>query len=240
MAGTHTEPFPVVMSPPFPGTPTAIVAVTRFVAGSTRETLPSPWFNTQMLPKPAARKRGEGPTLIVATIFSDLGSIRDTRLLLVLVTQIEPSPSTAVYEPAGMRIRDTTWLVCGLMRASMPVASEGIQMLPSPAVIPPSVSATPVAIDATRFCDKGSSRHTLPSPQLGIHTLRKPIANPAQGALPTEMVAMILLVCVSIFETLFFGLFEIQTLSPIPTQSEIPVPQSWQQGASPTLAAARI
>src|SRR5271168_4932495 len=98
------------------------------------------------------------------------------------------------------------------MRDRIPALSEGIQTLPSPAAIPPSVSATPVMIAATRWCVCKSSRHTLPSPQLGTHTLPKPIANPAQGDLPTGMVATMVLVFGSMLETLFLGLFEIQIL----------------------------
>src|SRR5579862_2607558 len=108
------------------------------------------------------------------------------------------------------------------MRERIPVLSEGIQTLPSPAAIPPSVSATPVKIAATRWCVCRSSRHTLPSPQLGTHTLPKPTANPAQGDLPTGIVATIALAFGSILETLFLGLFDIQMLPPIATQSGDP------------------
>ena len=41
-AVTHTDPSPTAMSPPGPGTPTSIVATTLLVAGSMRETIPSP------------------------------------------------------------------------------------------------------------------------------------------------------------------------------------------------------
>src|SRR5665213_4496176 len=108
------------------------------------------------------------------------------------------------------------------MRDRIPALSDGIHTLPSPAAMPPSVSATPVMIAATRWCVCRSRRHTLPSPQLGTQTLPKPTASPAQGDLPTGIVATMLLVLGSIFETLFLGLLEIQMLPPMATQSGDP------------------
>src|SRR5579862_4724545 len=111
-----------------------------------------------MLPNPVARNRGDGPTGIFATTFSVFASTRVRRLPFVLVIQTEPASNAAVNEPAGIGIFDTTMFVAGSMRESTPAASEGIQMLPSPAVIPPSVFATPEEMEATIFCDLASTR----------------------------------------------------------------------------------
>src|ERR1700722_17088884 len=113
MAVTQTAPSPTAMSPPGPGTPTSIVAATLLVAGSTRDTLPSPWFKVQMAPIPAARNRGSGPTGIFASTFSLAASTRVSRLPLVLVIQTEPPSNTAVNEPGGMETFDTTLFIAG-------------------------------------------------------------------------------------------------------------------------------
>ena len=89
------------MSPPPPGTPTSIVAVTLFVFVSMRDTLPSPWLSVHTLPAPAATKRGDLPTGIVSTIRFVCGSTRVTTLLSVLVAQIASSPNARPYDPAA-------------------------------------------------------------------------------------------------------------------------------------------
>src|ERR1700733_1679585 len=111
-----------------------------------------------MPPDPVARNRGVGPTGIFATTFSVFASTRVRRLFFVLVIQTEPASNAAVNEPAGIEILDTTLFVAGSIRDNMPAASDGIQMLPSPAVIPPSVFATPEGMEATIFCDLTSTR----------------------------------------------------------------------------------
>src|ERR1700722_6174691 len=104
-----------------------------------------------MLPNPVARKRGVGLTGIFAITFSVCASTRVRRLFFVLVIQTEPASNAAVNEPPGIEILDTTLLLAGSMRESTPAASEGIQMLPPPAVIPPSVLATPEGMEAIIF-----------------------------------------------------------------------------------------
>src|ERR1700733_7516517 len=172
-----------------------------------------------MPPDPVARNRGVGPTGIFATTFSVFASTRVSRLFFVLVIQTEPASNAAVNEPAGIAILDTTLFVAGSMRESTPVASEGIQMRPSPAVMPPSVFATPEGMDATIFCDFASTRSTDPLLQIGTQMLPKAMANPEQGVFATPITALTLLLEASSCEILFLGLFEIQTLSPIATQS---------------------
>src|ERR1700722_5179534 len=175
-----------------------------------------------MPPSPVARNRGVGPTGMVATTFSVLASTRVRRLFFVLVIQTEPASKAAVNEPGEMTIFETTLFVAGSIRERTPAASEGIQILPAPAVIPPSVFATPDVIEATIFWDFKSTRATDPSLQIGAQTLPKAIVNPEQGFFATSITAPTLLVPGSNSEMLFFGLFEIQTLSPIATQSGDP------------------
>ncbi len=77
----------------------------------------------------------------------------------MLVIQTEPDVKRGGERTwRESEIFDTTLFVAGSMRESTPAASEGIQMLPSPAVIPPSVFATPEGMDATIFCDLASTR----------------------------------------------------------------------------------
>ena len=58
---------PQAMSPPGPGMPTLIVAVTFLLCASTRVTVPSPWFKVQMEPSPGhadfQRISYDGPTV---------------------------------------------------------------------------------------------------------------------------------------------------------------------------------
>ena len=85
-----------------------------------------------------------------------------------------------------------------------------------------TVFATPEGMDATIFCDFASTRCTDPSLQIGTQTLPKAMANPEQGVFATAITVSTLFVDASRREILFFGLLEIQTLSPIATQSGDP------------------
>ena len=58
--------------------PTRIVATTRFVSGSMRETLGPPAFTTQTAPGETAMATGCGPTWIVARTLFVAGSMRET------------------------------------------------------------------------------------------------------------------------------------------------------------------
>lgn len=73
-----------------------MVADTLLLAGSIRDTLPSPWFKVQIAPRPAAKNRGLGPTGIFATTFSVLASTRVSKLFLVLVIQTASWSNAAV------------------------------------------------------------------------------------------------------------------------------------------------
>ena len=62
---THTAPKPTTTH--FGFVPTRMVATTLFVAGSIRETVPSPELATHTDPAPTATCSGTAPTVIVAT-----------------------------------------------------------------------------------------------------------------------------------------------------------------------------
>jgi hypothetical protein len=64
----HTCPSPNAISPPLPGTPTVMLAISLALLASTRETVPSPWFSVHTEPTPTVRKRGCGPTSMVSLI----------------------------------------------------------------------------------------------------------------------------------------------------------------------------
>ena len=61
--------------------PASKLLTTLFVRGSIRETVPSPEFDTQTLPPPAASPYGLAPTGMRATTRFVRGSIRATVLL---------------------------------------------------------------------------------------------------------------------------------------------------------------
>src|SRR5579859_5909361 len=84
---TQTMPPAQSMSPPGPGRPRGMFAMTFLVAASTRVTEPSPWFNVHTEPAPAVRKRGPGPTGIETITFPLEASMAVRTFDLVLVTQ---------------------------------------------------------------------------------------------------------------------------------------------------------
>src|SRR5215467_12152930 len=87
----HTDPSPNVISPPVPEIPARIVAINLPERASTREIVPSPWFNVQTESAPTVRKRGCGPTGIELTTSLDCGSTRVSRLCSLDVTQTPPA-----------------------------------------------------------------------------------------------------------------------------------------------------
>src|SRR5690242_16628397 len=108
------------------------------------------------------------------------------------------------------------------MRAKVPFLSVSIQMLSGLAAMPPSESAIPMGNVAVTLLVLTSTRATVRSPQLGTHRLPKPIAKPEHGLLPVVTTSATLLVFGSSRVTLFFGLFEIHTDSPMAIQSGAP------------------
>src|SRR5215471_21736281 len=103
-----------------------MVVATRLVAGSTRETEPSPWLSVHTAPSPTARKRGFGPTGMRVTAWL-CGSIRQRRFASGLVTQTAPAPAAAATAPRTVFTAATTLLVAGSTCATRPARSDGIQ-----------------------------------------------------------------------------------------------------------------
>src|SRR5215831_7823975 len=95
---TQIKPPPEQISPPAPGTLAAMTAVTLFVHGLMRATLPSDWLKTQTAPAPTVAKRGEAATGTCATTLPLPGSTRYTLPSPELTTQIEPKPTFTTAE----------------------------------------------------------------------------------------------------------------------------------------------
>src|ERR1700727_4000208 len=74
-AATETHTLPAVTTSAWGLWPTGIVAVTRSLCGSTRDTVPSPLLATHTDPSPNATPWGRLPTLIVVLTDSVVGSI---------------------------------------------------------------------------------------------------------------------------------------------------------------------
>ncbi len=132
------------MSPPSPGTPTSIVAVSWLLAGSMRARVPSFWLNTQMLPSPPARNLGDACTGISATTVLLWGSTRVTLPAAELVTQTLPNATMAACD-CGLT---GTWAMTLPLTASIrvrvpdfvPPSLVRTQRLSSPTPNDPSVS----------------------------------------------------------------------------------------------------
>lgn len=182
---TQTIPSPVAMSPPLPGGCTLITAVARLLAGSRRETVPSPWLTTQTAPRPAVRKRGDAPTEIVASTWLLTASTRSTEFPCVQLTQTAPNPAAAAKDRGGSGIRASTVLLTGFTRASDVPCSVGIQTARPSTASPPSSSAGATAILAIILFEAKSTLTSKPSPQQGTQSDPCPTARPEHGCAPT-------------------------------------------------------
>src|ERR1700694_3629714 len=183
------------MSPPTPGMPTGIVAVTFLVLVSTRLTVPSPWFRVQTEPSPEVRNRGFGPTGNEVRTSPDEASTTVKTLLSTPVIQIMASLKSGLYEPGGITIRCRTVLDRGSMRVSVPFLSGTIQMLSLLAVIPPSAPAGPIRRMALIWFVFTSTRASVGVlPQTGTQTLPNPNARPEHASPDSPIFATTLLV----------------------------------------------
>src|SRR5581483_12234159 len=102
---THTSPNPTLTD--CGPSPTGVVAVTRFVAGSTRASVLSVmWLTlpTHTEPSPASRYCASEPVLILATTRFDTGSMRAS-LPGRKVAQTAPSPTVTWSGSAGRAMR---------------------------------------------------------------------------------------------------------------------------------------
>src|SRR4029450_10224642 len=99
-----------------------------------------------------------------------------------------------------------------------------IQTLPAPVAIAPSELPIGIAMVAVTALVARSMREIVLSPQLGTHTLPKPVVNPQQGRLPAprSIVAATMLVFGSNRETLSFGLFDTHAAASMGSQSGVP------------------
>src|SRR5213592_969828 len=113
--------------------PTRIVATTRFVAGSIRETLGPPALATHTAPGETEIPAGCGPTPMVAVTLFVAGSKRETAFPAGCESQTAPSPATAASGGETL-IRATTALRLGSIRMSDDSAVLIAQTAPSPTV----------------------------------------------------------------------------------------------------------
>src|SRR5580765_4582418 len=90
--------------------PTRIVATTRFVAGSIRETLGPPAVATQTAPGETAMPSGCGPTGMVAMTLFVAGSTRVTVFNDGLESQTAPSPAAAASGVPTLILATMTFL----------------------------------------------------------------------------------------------------------------------------------
>src|SRR6476659_4381710 len=98
--------------------PTGIVWMTVFVAGSILETVFEPLFETHTALFVTATERGFCPTRTLVTRFVR-ASIRNTRRPKSEPTQTAPPPYRRLAGPEfGMWIRRPTLFVCGLIRST--------------------------------------------------------------------------------------------------------------------------
>src|SRR5579872_4105386 len=167
----------------------ARVAATWFVAGSILVTEPSPQLSVQTAPSPAARKRGCGPTGIVATTSFVRGSMRWTEPSDVpvagaeLVIHTASSPKAAQNELGETGIVAVTSLLSTSIRLKTPSAPLNTQTEPAPAarLNSPVASASPVVTTATTAPDSTSRRYTESSLQLATQSDPSATTIPPQG-----------------------------------------------------------
>src|SRR5438309_777640 len=182
------------MSPPLPGIPSGIVAMSLRVFASTRDTVPSPWLRVQIEPPPEVRNRGLGPTVNDERTSPDEASTAVKPLMSTPVIQITPSLKSGLYEPGGIAMRWRTALVSGLMRVSVPFSSEMIQMLSLLAVIPASAPAVPNGrMELMLFVFTSIRASVGVLPHTGTQMLPNPNANPEHASPVSRIFAMTLL-----------------------------------------------
>src|SRR2546423_506465 len=107
-AATLTHTSSAVATSAWGDWPTRIVALTRSVRGSTRETVPSPLLATHTDPSPQATLRGRLPTAIVVFTESVLGSIRTTLSANGSATHTAASPTAMPLAPGPTGITADT------------------------------------------------------------------------------------------------------------------------------------
>ena len=167
----------------FAPSPAGIVAFTIAVEGSTRDTVPSRWFATQIDSNAESTAVGPFPvSLYVSVTVRFVGSAGSTRAT--------PAGATATHTPFGVKATPEgrpasctvlgSSLEFGSSLMSSAVMESVIQSAPSPNAIPEG--AVPTGISSVTSPVPGSIRMTVPSPALVTHTEPSPIAMPAGDA----------------------------------------------------------
>src|SRR5436190_2385667 len=155
------EPPPTVVKRGFG--PISMVSVTRFVAGSTRETLLCSLLTTQIAPSSPRTQTGEPEgTVISATLAFVLGSILESTpfrsLGIQMLSALAVSPPSLFAGPTG--IVATTVLVFMSTREIVLSVQFGTQTLPK-AAANPEQGRLPTSTAAMTLLVFGSSRWTV-------------------------------------------------------------------------------
>ena len=114
---------------------TSIRAISRFVVGSIRDTVPD-LFDVQKEPWPQAAPSGPSATLIVATGRFVAGSMRVTVPADQSALHAEPPPNPTPIGPSPTRMWATTRFVSGSMRTTSSPAKFATQTAPAPIATP--------------------------------------------------------------------------------------------------------
>jgi hypothetical protein len=189
LAATLTHTPPPVTTSAWGLWPTAIVAVTRSVRGSTRDTVPSPLLATHTDPSPKATPRGRLPTPIVVVTERVVGLIRTSVSASVSATQTAPAPTAIPLAPGptGMTV-DT--LPVESIRETVPSVASATHVAPSPIAIP--LGSLPTSIRET-LAPPSAIRTTSAEASLATHATPPPTASafglsPADGISATRTV----------------------------------------------------
>ena len=167
-ACTVTQTTPPATAIPAGALPRSIVRTTSFVAGSMRETVPSPAFATQIAPAPTATAAGSSPTRIVkrgvrARVDAVDGVVTPVR---------DPERSLAEASAAGrwptliVRIGPSS-NVLGSKRWTVESAAFATQTAPPPTTT--AVGLAPASVDprgASRRIDPGERRVAVDDPDV--------------------------------------------------------------------------
>jgi hypothetical protein len=133
--------------------PTAMVATTRSLRGSMRDTVPSRLLATQTAPAPTAIPVGPAPTGMVVMPAPVAGSMRVTVPSAVLATQTAPAPTASALAPSPTGVVFVT-TPARSMRETVSSRSSTTHVAPSPSAsaagsLPTSVLVTAPAPPGT-------------------------------------------------------------------------------------------
>src|SRR5439155_26018002 len=144
--------------------PRRMVATTRFVTGSMRETLGPPPLATHTAPCDTAIPKGRDPTLIVAVTVFVPGSMRETVSSSTCVTHTAPLPTAASPHPGGSGGHTLSRL--SLMLATTAFRSGSIRVSTGPVSLTDQTAPSPTA-NRAGACGNRHLRDDLAGARMG-------------------------------------------------------------------------